>query len=226
MSQSDIGSRGLAAGPQADRKLRLAHLLLWITLTGLYLAVLRTNARVVPGIIGTVIATAAAAFAGIAGSGLAIVTWRRVRGVRLPTEPGEWLLFVLGVIFVLDVAKTVWPERTVVYPAPIAAALSCLATVVPMLSRRLEPAWKGFFGVMVILQATTLVMLALQVGGHARAGTQILIAVNRVQFGAACMVPAVVSAWEARRGSHRSWMHWLGVGMYSLWMSLLLWTTL
>jgi hypothetical protein len=128
-------------------------------------------------------------------------------------------LFISGIFFLLDAVSAAWPRRRLIEIYPVTAALSCLATAVPTLSRRLPSVWKCFFGTLVLLDAGILLIAAVDATKTVPALNDLTRAVGRVRLGVAATLPFVLSAWQLRFGDRMSWMHWLGVGMFSLWMA-------
>jgi len=113
----------LAASPP----LSIAHFLLWMAGTAVYLTLtqiakglLRQNDVSIPALSNIIFAAVFAVAVGPGVASWAIFAWRRFHGIRFPTQPGEWLLLITGASYLVDFLTLLllalsWPPPTIQY---------------------------------------------------------------------------------------------------------------
>ncbi len=211
-------------------RLGIFHLLALTACVAAYLGVTQTLSRATqqgtPPIGGLAAATgsAHAIGAGAALAGLILFAVRRLRGLRFPTHPGEYLLVILGVGAVLDLARstlvtllifsgnfpierTQWVFVTIELGTfGIKAAMLIWALVCVKVRR-----WRAFFlavPVVNVAAIASVTFLARTMSPQnivvASAGVPVLLSV----------VLAVVVIRDHAEGKRYPWTHWLGVGTH------------
>ena len=189
----------------------IVHLALWATVTSIYLAPIVSSGELRQGFASAFRVVAIVVFAGVAISGAIVVATRLVRGKRWSTAPGEWLVFVLGVVLAVDALMRRWPEHAIVPGEMIVRCAACLATVVPTLSRRLSWTWKIYFMWMVFAQfAVVAISFGVANGNPGPTG-----AISSIRYSCAVTIPLIFAIWERKEGF--GWLHWLGIGLNSIW---------
>lgn len=195
-------------------KLAIAHLALWASAVSIYVAVIRKSGVFELGVTGAIRYVSIVTFAGAAISGAVIVATRLIRGKRWPTAPGEWLVFVLGVILAVDAVSARWPDGAIVRREVIFRCVSCLITLLPTLSRQLSWTWKSYFMLMVFLQFAG---IAISIGN-----IDALRSIFLIRCSCGLTIPLILAMWD--RYGDSGWLHWLGLGLNSVWFGYLLYS--
>lgn len=211
---------------QDHPRLSIGHIFLWITVCAIFFSVIQVAAKVPATGIGALRAAAIVVLESIPVSAAIVVTTRLVRGVRYPIQPGEWLLFVLGMAILLRTAEVLWPEDSIFVPTTIAAAAICCVKAIPTLSRRLNGNWKCFF---VLYLMSDALLLSLDLAEHYFSNFTVpkSLDTNLRWFLSSAVSPVLtlVAPWligylRFRKGEMGSWSHWLGIASFTIWHAI------
>ena len=97
------------------------------------------------GLVGILLLSLLAAIYGACWAGCLVVVYRCLRSARPQIEPGEWLLFCLGLILAVEVVTKLLPDQFIIQKPSLQLAADCGVLVIPTLSRRLATRWKLLF---------------------------------------------------------------------------------
>ncbi len=198
-------------------RLGLSHLFLWMTCCAIYLAAVGEMSKQEPGVIGLAIVSMTAVGYGVALAGLLIFLSRRIRRVRWPIEPGEWLLTALGGKLISELAMHRWLVPDYVRsPGGVAAAITCCLLVLPILSRHVAKPWKAYFCLVLLFFVKPLIDYCLVLLDlHANLASPISAAVAEwIQYRWLILplLAAIVCVYDHRHRLLRGWLHWAGLG--------------
>lgn len=192
----------------------LSHLFLWMTCCAIYLAAVGEMSEQEPGAIGLAIVSFTAVGYGAALSGLLIFLSRRIRRVRWPIEPGEWLVLALGAQLSAELAMYRWlvpdPIRS---PGGVAAVITCCLLVLPMLDRHVTKPWKAYCCIVLLffvkpLVDYCLVLLDLQIILPSALGAALL----DYRWLILPFLATIVCVYDRVHEMRRGWLHWAGLG--------------
>ena len=96
--------------------------------------------------------------------------------------------------------------------------------VVPMLSRRLSRPWKFYFIAMVAVQCMALSILLRHLVATSGSPIDHVDTLLKLQATVALTVPLLLAIWD-RKGDE-GWLHWLGLGMNSVWFGIVLYSSI
>lgn len=157
---------------------------------------------------------------GICWSGTIIVAYRKLRSSRVTTEPGDWLLFCIGLVEAAEMLSQLLPDTFVIRKSALPLAARCVVFVLPTLSRRLPPIWKVFFAILVLASAiplSTALLMAFETLPASLPLSQISQAIRPYLVVTATAVAVYV---DRRTGEQRGWSHWLGIACLLIWTFL------
>jgi hypothetical protein len=201
----------------------LAHLVLWLTGCAIYFSLARQFLPQPPESPRQfLLLSALALYTSLCWTGMAVVV-SRVFGIGRPPiaiEPGAWLLFSLGCILTIDLGVAFLPSSLPMRREPLQIGGTCLALVLPTLSRRMPRSWKGLFVTLALLATVQLVALVasrtLEFEFSERRISQ--LAIIRSSIG--LMALAAVVLYDHRAGPRFGWLHWMGVAATIIWLLL------
>ncbi len=185
----------------------LVHLFLFVACCAVYLALTRRVIAAQPSLWGWTLAGLYGLTAATAWAALAILIARTLRGARWPVEPGLYLAAVLGMLLALEELLGLLERPIFQSQAAVVDAVACVALVWPLMGRW-PLRWKG-----VLLGLLLLYSLPIVAGGMSGwlRDARLLVIVVLLALG----------AWlDWRQGVARSWLHWLGLALWT-WSALL-----
>jgi hypothetical protein len=188
-------------------------LLVWLSCCGVYLAAVQALAENPPGVVGVLAAAGLSLGYGAAWAGLLTFAARRCSSKIYASEPGEWLLAVLGGRLAVEVAVQFISSWILASPQGVLAAATSFLLVLPLLSRAIPPLWKGLIAAMLLLYAAPLTVIALRDIFGFTLGPADSLAAGLEQVRAPLILLALAAAatidlWKRNR---RTGLHWLGV---------------
>ncbi len=210
---------------EADRANRpsLGHLLLLITCCAIYFALARrfvdpTQRQVrLPGILHLSLLSIVT---GICWSGMVVVILRKTRSLRVTTEPGDWLMFCIGIVEAISILSQLLPDNFVLHRSSLPLAVQGIAFVVPMLSRRLPPIWKLFFALLVLVSQIPL-CATLLIAFDALPQSNVSVRMSQMIQPYVILAALTITLWlDYRAGRRYGWSHWLGIASLMIWMFL------
>lgn len=205
---------------EADRANRpsLGHLLLLITCCAIYFALARQILhRPLRGLSDLLLLSLLSTVTGICWSGTIVVVYRKLRSTRVTTEPGDWLMFCIGLVEATDILAQLLPDTFIIRRSSLPIAAECLVFVLPMLSRRLPPIWRILFAILVLSSAFPLcsaLLVALDVARQIPDASLISQTVRPYLIVSAVAITSVID-WRANR--KHGWSHWLGIACLVIW---------
>ena len=216
--------RGNAASETARKPpLSIAHLLLWTAMSGAVMGAVRYIAERDSGRSGQTTAWdigmlgVLALYGGVVTSGVVIWLARRIRGIRFPTEPGEWLLVVPGLLAIVALAGfyVSKPDQASRIWLGIVICCACfLIGMFPRLCYRGNENWRVVFTSFAILMAMPIVVFGFSViaglGGPAPP-VLLYVLVFAVFMTTFALFGSAVSIDYHSKHAQRGWMHWVGV---------------
>ena len=210
---------------EADRAKRpsLGHVLLLITCCAVYFALARRfldpAQRDVP-LPDILLLSLLSIVTGVCWAAMLIVFYRKTRGSRVITEPGDWLMFCIGIVEAINIVSQLLPDNFIIHKNSLPVAAQGIVFVIPMLSRRLPPNWKLFFGILVLASQIPLVAaLAIAHGALPEKNPTVQISRTAQPYVVLASL-AIVLYLDHRAGRHHGWSHWLGVASLMIWMFL------
>lgn len=202
-------------------RLGTGHLLVWLTLIAIPLGIVRPQ---VFGFGALLVLLVQYPLAGAACGGVLLYVWHWLwRRECWTMQPGEWLWMAAGTRCMLELVGR--PLHSVFdSPHAIAAAAMCTFLVIPLFSR-LRGIWSFVFVALVIVHSTPLLLACLRwedPSGWLQEARRMSVW-TRVAVSAG--LPLAVAVVEQFRGSRRSrlrgsWLHWVGVGVWTAWVLL------
>ncbi|MBW3597660.1 MAG: hypothetical protein KY475_10330 [Planctomycetes bacterium] len=193
--------------------LGVGFLLTWLSCCAVYLAAVQALAEKPPGVIGVLTAAVLSIGYGAAWAGLAAFIARQLSAKVYASEPGEWLLAILGARLAVEVAVQFIPAWLLASPQGVLAAATSFFLVLPLLSRSLPPLWKAVIATMLLLYAAPLTAIALRDVLGLSLGPLAALApwLEQVRFPVILIALILAAAIEAWRKTRRTALHWLGV---------------
>ena len=101
-------------------------------------------------------------------------------------------------------------------------AAGCLATVMPILSRRIGRMWKAYFLLLLALQCASIVIVIAQQRQFVQVPALDMVRQLTISF--ALTIPILLAIWD--RKSDGGWLHWSGISWNSTWYAFLVWREL
>jgi hypothetical protein len=155
------------------------------------------------------------AYTGICWATALTILWRAIRAGGTPVEPGQWLLFCVGMVLALDIVVR-WSPDALRIPRPaIMAAGSCSVLLIPVLSRHLPLAWKRFFMLLVLIYALPVAVIMLDNLDawplSAIGPGQLLDFWRRFRRMIVLLAAFWVLICDYRAARHGSWLHYFGI---------------
>lgn len=192
----------------------IQHLLLWTACWGVYMALTRRYLGNDPGV-SSLLSVALFGVGYSAGLlGLAICLTRQVSGATWPIEPGEWLLMMIGAVFVFSEVQAIAFPNLFNSSFRVLTALRCLLLLVPILGQSMPWRWKYLFAVLLSIHLGVVTYLLLD-GEPALTGRlgQFSALIIFHSNGALLdwVIPVFWSAFDYRNHSKYTWLHWLGI---------------
>ncbi|MCP4193497.1 MAG: hypothetical protein GY768_23025 [Planctomycetaceae bacterium] len=212
----------LAPDQQLKRRLGIGHIILWISCCAIFFAISKhaeSDRWVAP--IGILLLSLIASIYGTCWAICLIVIYRCVRFSRPQIQPGEWLLFCLGLIFTAEVLTEQLPKNSILSGAALQLAIACGALVIPTLSRQLAMRWRLLFIGFVVAYAGPLCLILADSSGffpglNLAQWSTTLIPVRPILL--AIMLSAVVLR-DAQQKQPYGWSHWLGIACTACWIA-------
>ncbi|MDG2384266.1 MAG: hypothetical protein P8N76_21535 [Pirellulaceae bacterium] len=211
-----------ASDHQLNQRLGIGHFILWTSCCAVFFAVSKHAAPdrwVAP--IGILLLSLIAGIYGTCWAGCLIVVYRCIRFSRPQIQPGEWLLFCLGLILTVEILTNQFPPHFIFSKAALQIATACGALVIPTLSRQLATRWKLLFIGFVIAYAGPLYLVFGESIGFP-VGLQFAKWSTSVMwvrpFLLAIMLSAVVIR-DAQQKQPYGWSHWLGIACTACWIA-------
>ena len=206
--------------PTAAPRLSIAHLLIWIAFSAMFLAAVRKLNPIEPGSWGLVLAAFGAIGYGAAWTGLFIWLGRLARGAVWPVEPGHWVLIVLAVRLGLDMIFRLWLSQWFRSTETVLDAVTVCCLVLPLMSRSLSFVWQVCCTLLLLLYAWPLIISIVDgwifVPGWIWAAVTWTSAWQTIVFAAIVDAFALIDLPERRE---RGWLHWSGIAVCS-WLAI------
>lgn len=223
-------AEGRSPSSTTDRtrpRLGLAPLSIWIALSCAYLVIAKELSPRSPTLLGTLQVLMLALCVGAAWTGSVLLALRAWRSQRWTVEAGDWLLVLLGAGAAIEIVLEVLSTRAFSRPELVLMALECWLFVLPSFSRKLNARWKAFFFLVVLLYAIPLILGCLAIMGlrMSAANARIVSALIRMTAPVAAGSLVTTSVLDHRAGTRHDWIHWCGVIVFLLMMTMR-WSTL
>jgi len=206
--------------PTAAPRLSIAHLLIWIAFSAMFLAAVRKLNPIEPGSWGLVLAAFGAIGYGAAWTGLFIWLGRLARGAVWPVEPGLWGFIVLAVRLGLDMIFRLWLSQWFRSTETVLDAVTVCCLVLPLMSRSLSFVWQVCCTLLLLLYAWPLIISIVDgwifVPGWIWAAVTWTSAWQTIVFAAIVDAFALIDLPERRE---RGWLHWSGIAVCS-WLAI------
>lgn len=211
----------------SDTPLRLGpgHLLLWMTMIGIYFAAFRALAADQQSSLSAILLLLVqSGIAGAGWSGIVVTVSRRFTRPKLMIEPGQWLSLILGATLALELILKFKPGQLFATTSSLVAAFTCCLLLVPTLSRKLPTAWNALFCLLVVLASVPLLLSVLHSWFDVQFASLPVMVSWAGQFNqlVSLCLPLLLSVWTVLRGTRYTWLHWTGIVIWSSWMVLLL----
>lgn len=178
----------------------------------------------------------AAAIDGLSLAGVVLFAIRRVRrNDHILTEPGEWLLAIMGTRLVLHLLLQTYLKPTFQNPGVVLDGFICALLVLPTLDRKLPALWKLLFGLLAMLYLLPLVIVGTTIVFNA-ASPLLMRLSSTLQHWRGLVTWGFVLAFcwfdvRTRRTERLqslptpewSWLHWVGIAaclaaVFSSWL--------
>ena len=202
----------------------IAHLMLWIACTALYLSIIRILVQSGPGLaelplVSIVLLLLHAIGAGAAGAGTLVFLVRRLRRVNWPIEPGEWLLFIVGTQLPLDLlALYLIISLDEIFSSThyVSWALSCGVLIFPTFSRKLPNRWRALFCLLILIYSWPLVVTCGQMwfGWEFSGVSGMTTFIARNKYWLAMLLVVVLVVWDKSQHVRYGWLGWTGVALW------------
>lgn len=216
-----VSSLAAASDHQLAKRPGIGHLILWMSCCAILFALSRSFLPERPaGLVGILLLSLLAAIYGACWAGCLVVVYRCLRSARPQIEPGEWLLFCLGLILAVEVVTKLLPDQFIIQKPSLQLAADCGVLVIPTLSRRLATRWKLLFVGFVLSYALPLCIVLGETLGlwpSIQLADPLSIIRQMRPYILSAMLAAVVIL-DAREKHCYSWSHWLGVACTALWV--------
>lgn len=212
MTEEARGEGPSGALPEADvPRLGIRHLMLWTACCGLFLGIERALFVGDDGSFSRFQSPVYVWHCVYNGAALTAcllwVPWKRA-GIRFPSEPGEWLLILAAVFFVVSFGTRAILASPLQLYWPIGESVAtCWLFLVPFCLARAPNRWETAFA--LFLARDILVVLAIIVFSWG-------IELDYGQIWFPICVLSLVVALDLKSRTRYRWTHWVGVSFYLL----------
>ena len=197
-------------------------LLLWLTCCAVYFGLARQflMGRTPQGVSQWLLWITISAWAGLCWAMVLNILARWLQSNPTAVQPGEWILFCMGIVLALDFVVRWLPRTSPLRPEVIMAAGICSVLLIPTLSRHLSTTWKLFFMLLVGVYAIPLIVLLLSYLGRwpwpdwtPPQALEIWKSSSRIVV---LLAVAATLVWEYRSGRYTTWWNALWIAIATL----------